>query len=89
MIHKVNKKQQEREERMEKYGKQDEEIIRFGIEIRDALQDINMKLQEMDKVLSRQAKKPKALDKIIIAMKIKIFIKEIPQRGSSEKSANL
>ena len=60
LIHKVNSKQQEREEKIEKFGRSNEDIIRLGIEIRDALQDIQIKLQEMDKVLSRQAKKPKA-----------------------------
>lgn len=59
LMHKVNSKQQEREEKIDKYGRQNEDIIRLGIEIRDALQDINIKLEEMDKVLSRQAKKPK------------------------------
>lgn len=51
----------EREEKIEKFGRQNEDIIRLGIEIRDALNDVQTKLIEMDKVLTRQAKKPKVL----------------------------
>lgn len=78
LIHKVNTKQQEREDKIEKFGRQNEDIIRLGIEIRDALQDIQTKLGDMDKVLSRQAKKPKvsAIRLIINKKKYCIFFKK-------------
>lgn len=52
-------KQKEKEDKIEKFGRQNEDIIRLGIEIRDALHDMQLKLHEMDKILTRQAKKPK------------------------------
>ena len=52
-------KQQERDEKQEKFGRQNEDIISLGIELRDTLSEIQSRLSEMEKVLDRQAKKPK------------------------------
>lgn len=52
-------KQQERDEKQEKIGRQNEEIISLGIEIRDTLSDIQSRLIEMGRVLDRQGRKPK------------------------------
>ena len=58
-LYKVKAKQQERDEKQEKFGRQNEDIISLGIELRDTLSEIQSRLSEMEKVLDRQAKKPK------------------------------
>ena len=56
-INYVRKKQEERTERQAKNPTRDIEVIRMNVDIKEKIGDIEIKVDELKKVLSRQRKK--------------------------------